>query len=220
MWRQLAPALRITVVMTILTGLIYPPVVTGLCHLIFPRQADGSLIRYNGHIVGSSLIGQNFALPQYFQPRPSAAGNGYDASNSGGSNYGPTSQKLIQRIAASIQAFRKANPEYQGPIPSDLVTASASGLDPDISLASAEAEAPRVAQARHIPLPQLLQLIDARARHKRFGFLGEPLVNVLELNLALDRTYPFHQHAALSNAAGAKAQAMEEARNGSQATAP
>jgi K+-transporting ATPase ATPase C chain len=158
--------------------------------------------------------------PEYFQPRPSAAGNGYDASNSGGSNYGPTSQKLIQRISAAIRAFRRANPEYHGPIPSDLVTASGSGLDPDISLASAEAEAPRVAQARRVPLSQLLRFIDAHADYRRFGFLGEPLVNVLELNLALDRTYPFHRRAALSNAAGAKAQAMEEARNGSPATAP
>lgn len=203
MWKQLAPAFRITLAMTVLTGLIYPPLVTGLCQLFFPRQANGSLIRFDGHIVGSSLIGQNFTSPQYFQPRPSAAGNGYDASSSGGSDYGPTSEKLVDRVKASIQAFRQANPQYRGPIPSDLVTASASGLDPDISLASAYAEAPRVAQARNIPLSQLLRFVRTHARHRRFGFLGEPLVNVLELNLALDQTYPPHRQAALSLAPAA-----------------
>jgi K+-transporting ATPase ATPase C chain len=220
MWRQLAPAFRITIAMTVLTGLIYPPLATGLCQLFFRHQANGSLIRYDGHIVGSSLIGQNFTSPRYFQPRPSAAGKGYDASDSGGSNYGPTSQELIDRVKASIQAFRKANPAYHGPIPSDLVTASASGLDPDISLASAEAEAPRVAQARKISLPQLRQFIQSHAQHRRFGFLGEPMVNVLELNLALDSAYPAGGRRATSAAAAGTAAPMQEARNDNRPTAP
>ncbi|HVB97805.1 MAG TPA: K(+)-transporting ATPase subunit C [Candidatus Dormibacteraeota bacterium] len=220
MWRQMAPALRMTLAMTVLTGLLYPPLVTGLCQLFFRRQADGSLIRTDGSIVGSALIGQGFTRPEYFHPRPSAAGNGYDASNSGGSNYGPTSPKLMDRIAASIRAFRKANPDYSGPIPSDLVTASASGLDPDISLASAEAEAPRVAQSRKIPLPQLLQFIHAHAQYRRLGFLGEPRVNVLELNLALNRLYPLSRPTGPDSRSGPEGGPREEAQNGSRPTAP
>ncbi|HVB33124.1 MAG TPA: potassium-transporting ATPase subunit KdpC [Patescibacteria group bacterium] len=220
MRRQLAPAFRMMLAMTVLTGLLYPPLVTGLCQLSFRHQAGGSLVRAGGRIVGSSLIGQNFTRPGDFQPRPSAAGNGYDASNSGASNYGPTSRELMDRIANSIRAFRKANPDYTGPIPSDLVTASASGLDPDISLASAEAQAPRVAAARQIPRTQLLRFIQAHAEYRRFGFLGEPLVNVLELNLALDRLYPLRRRDAPSPAAAAKQRPVEEARSGSQPMAP
>ncbi len=176
--------------MTVLTGLIYPGVVTGICQILFPRQANGSLVRVHGRVVGSSLIGQNFTEPQYFHPRPSAAGNGYDASNSGGSNYGPTNRKLEERVKASIAEFREANPAYKGPIPSDLVTASASGLDPDISPASAEAQAARVAAARGVPLKKVRQLIARYTKGRELGFLGEPRVNVLALNLALDHEFP------------------------------
>src|SRR5579864_5974691 len=140
-----------TLVMTVLTGLIYPLAVTGLCQIFFLDKTNGSLISVNGQVIGSELIGQNFTKPEYFQPRPSAAGNdGYDPTSSGGSNYGPTNQKLIDRVKASVEKFRKENPDYTGPIPADLVTASGSGLDPDISLASAEAQEPRVAKARGI----------------------------------------------------------------------
>src|SRR5215472_7556373 len=159
MWKQIGPAFRTTLVLTVLTGLIYPGVVTALCQLVFPDKANGSLVMANGQVVGSSLIGQNFTKPEYFQPRPSAAGNGYDATASAGSNYGPTNQKLIDRVKASIDQFRKDNPDYAGPIPADLVTASASGLDPDISPASAQAQAPRVAKARGVALEEVQQLI-------------------------------------------------------------
>jgi potassium-transporting ATPase KdpC subunit len=189
MWRQIAIAFRVLLFMTVLTGMIYPGVVTALCRVLFYQKANGSLVRVNGTVVGSSLIGQNFTKPQYFQPRPSAAGNGYDASSSSGSNYGPTNQKLIDRVKASIAEFRKENPDYQGPIPADLVTASASGLDPDISVASAEAQAARVAQARGVPLRGVKQLIRAHTEGRAMGFLGVPRVNVLELNLALDRQF-------------------------------
>jgi potassium-transporting ATPase KdpC subunit len=187
MWKQLGTAFRLVVVMTVLTGFIYPGVVTGLCQWVFPTRANGSLIRVNGRVVGSTLIGQNFTKPEYFHPRPSAAGNGYDASNSGGSNYGPTNQELVHRVKDSIAEFRKANPNYQGPIPADLVTASASGLDPDISLASAEAQAARVAAARDVPLKEVSRLIDQHTERRELGFLGDPRVNVLEINLALDQ---------------------------------
>src|SRR5271170_171785 len=161
MWKQLLPALRMTLVMTVLTGLIYPGVVTGICQMVFPKQANGSLITRNGHVIGSELIGQNFTKPEYFQPRPSAAGNdGYDATASGGSNYGPTNQKLIDRVKASVDKFHKDNPDYSGPIPADMLTASASGLDPDVSPASAMAQAARVAKARGVPLEQVRQLVN------------------------------------------------------------
>src|ERR1700690_3544522 len=130
MWRQFGIGLRMMVALTVLTGLIYPGVVTGLCQVFFPARANGSLIVAHGQAIGSELIGQNFTKPEYFQPRPSAAGGGYDATASGGSNYGPTNQKLIDRVKASIDQFRKDNPDYSGPIPADLVTASGSGLDP------------------------------------------------------------------------------------------
>ncbi|MCL5670511.1 MAG: potassium-transporting ATPase subunit KdpC [Acidobacteria bacterium] len=190
MWKQLGTAFRLVVVMTVLTGFIYPGLVTGLCQWVFPATANGSLIRVNGHVVGSTLIGQNFTKPEYFHPRPSAAGNGYDASNSGGSNYGPTNQELVHRVKDSIAEFKKANPNYQGPIPADLVTASASGLDPDISLASAEAQAARVAAAREVPLKEVSRLIDQHTERREWGFLGDPRVNVLEINLALDQQLP------------------------------
>jgi len=193
MWKEIGPAFRVTLLITILTGLLYPGLVTGLCQLFFRNAANGSLVRangQNGQVVGSSLIGQNFSKPEYFQPRPSAAGAGYDGFASGGSNYGPTNQHLIDRVQASIDQFRKDNPDYHGPIPADLVTASGSGLDPHISPASAEAQASRIAKARGIKVEQVEQLIAKHIEPRQLGFLGEPRVNVLELNRDLDRSYP------------------------------
>jgi potassium-transporting ATPase KdpC subunit len=190
MSRQLLPAFRMMLVLTVLTGLVYPGVVTAVCQIAFPWRANGSLVKLHGKVIGSVMIGQNFTKPGYFQPRPSAAGNGYDPTASGGSNYGPTSQKLIDRVKVSIADFRKENPGYHGPIPSDLVTASASGLDPEISPASAEAQASRIAQARGVPVGRIRELIHSHLERPTWGFVGEPRVNVLVLNLALDREWP------------------------------
>jgi K+-transporting ATPase ATPase C chain len=191
MWQQIAPAFRMMLVLTVLTGLLYPGVVTGLCQVFFRDQANGSLVTAGGRVVGSSLIGQNFKKPEYFQPRPSAAGNdGYDPTASGAANYGPTNQKLADRVKASVADFRKANPDYSGPIPADLVTTSASGLDPHISPASAEAQAARIAKTRGITVKRVLGLIDQYTEKRDLGFLGEPRVNVLAINLALDRSFP------------------------------
>src|SRR6202140_2419656 len=151
MWEQILPGLRINIFATILFGVVYPLAITGVCQVLFPRQANGSLVTAGDKVIGSEIIGQNFTKPEYFQPRPSAAGNdGYDATASGGSNYGPTNQKLIDRVKASVEKFRKENPDFQGPIPADLVTASGSGLDPHLSPDSVEAQVPRVAKARGI----------------------------------------------------------------------
>ena len=191
MRNQIGPAFRLMLVLTVLTGLVYPGIVTGFCQVLFRWQANGSMLGAAGKEVGSALIGQNFAKPEYFHPRPSAAGNdGYDATASTGSNYGPTNQKLIDRVKSSVEQFRKENPDYTGPIPADLLTASASGLDPEISPASAEAQAPRVAKARGVGLEQVEALINQDAKSAELGFLGEPRVNVLELNLKLDEAFP------------------------------
>jgi potassium-transporting ATPase KdpC subunit len=191
MRNQIGPAFRTMLVLTVLTGLVYPGIVTGCCQVLFRWQANGSMLSAAGKEVGSALIGQNFAKPEYFHPRPSAAGNdGYDATASSGSDYGPTNQKLIDRVKSSIEQFRKENPDYTGPIPADLLTASASGLDPEISPASAEAQAPRVAKARGVGLEQVEALINQNAKSAELGFLGEPRVNVLELNLKLDEAFP------------------------------
>jgi len=191
MLSQLWPALRINIFLTILLGVGYPLAVTGIAQLVFPHQANGSLITQNGRVIGSELIGQNFARPEYFQPRPSAAGSdGYDPTASGGFNYGPTNQKLIDRVKASVDKFHKENPDYHGPIPADLLTGSASGLDPDISPASAQAQTPRVARARGISADQLGQLVAQYTKAPDLGLLGEPRVNVLKLNLVLDQQYP------------------------------
>jgi K+-transporting ATPase ATPase C chain len=193
MLSQLWPALRINIFLTILLGVAYPLAVTGVSQVIFPHQANGSLITKGDRVVGSELIGQNFTKPEYFQPRPSAAGNdGYDPTASGGFNYGPTNQKLIDRVKASVDKFHKENPDYQGPIPADMLTGSGSGLDPDISPASAQAQAPRVAKARGISSDQLNQLVAQYTKSADLGLLGEPRVNVLKLNLALDQQYPKH----------------------------
>lgn len=190
MWEQLLPAMRITLVLTVLTGMLYPALVTGIAQAIFPKQANGSLIEVNGRVIGSELIGQKFSKPEYFQGRPSAAGDGYDAANSGASNLGPTSQKLVDRIKADAEKFHKENPDFSGPIPADLLTASASGLDPHLSPASAAAQVARVAKARGITQDQAQQLVDRFTEARQLGFLGEPRVNVLKLNLELDSAYP------------------------------
>ena len=190
MLQQLMPALRMTALLTLLTGFVYPGVVTGVCQLLFHEKANGSLVTRNGQILGSELIGQNFTRPEYFHPRPSAAGNdGYDATASGGSNFGGTNQKLITRMKASAEQFRKDNPSYTGPIPADALTASGSGLDPDISVANAEAQAARVAQARNLTRPLVDALIASLTEPRALGFEGEPRVNVLKLNMALDSSH-------------------------------
>jgi K+-transporting ATPase ATPase C chain len=190
MLQQLAPALRMTLLLTVLTGLIYPGVVTALCQGLFNHQANGSLVTQNGQVLGSQLLGQNFAKPEYFHPRPSAAGNdGYDPTASQGSNLGPTSQKLIDRMKASAEQFRKENPAYSGAIPADAITASGSGLDPHISLANAQAQAARIAQARSAKPADVQSLIAGLTENRDLGFLGEPRVNVLALNLALDQRF-------------------------------
>ena len=191
MWQQILPALRIKILMTILVGIVYPLAMTGLCQLFFPYRANGSLITDRGRPIGSELIGQRFTRAEYFQGRPSAAGNdGYDASNSNAFNYGPTSRKLYDRVKAASDNFRKENPGYEGPLPADLVTASASGLDPHISPASALAQAARVAAARGVSKDVVEKLIKNFAEGPDLGILGEPRVNVLRLNLALDKQFP------------------------------
>ena len=187
MYKQLLPALRITLAISVLTGLIYPALVTVICQTLFPTQANGSLITANGKILGSALIGQNFTQPGYFHPRPSAAGtDGYDPTSSGGSNFGPSNPKLIDRVKASLDAVHKENPTLTGLIPADMVTASASGLDPHISPANADLQVARVAQARSLAPDLVRQLIAAHTDPRGLGFLGDPGVNVLRLNLALD----------------------------------
>ena len=190
MLEQLMPAVRVTMVLTVLTGMVYPALVTGIAEAIFPRQAGGSLIEVGGKTAGSELIGQKFVKPEYFHGRPSAAGDGYDAANSGASNFGPTNQKLVDRIKGDMEKFRKENADFSGPIPADLLTTSASGLDPHISPASAAAQVPRVAKVRRAAPAQIQELVARLTEQRQLGFLGEPRVNVLKLNRALDSAYP------------------------------
>jgi potassium-transporting ATPase KdpC subunit len=186
--RNLVVAVLMTIVTTVLLGLAYPLVVTALAQAAFPDQANGQLIVRNGRVIGSRLLAQRFLSPSYFHPRPSAAGAGYDAANSAGSQLGPTNRKLVETVRQNVETARRENPGR--PIPIDLVTASASGLDPHISPAAAEFQVPRVARARGISEDSLRGLVREHTEGRQWGFLGEPRINVLELNLALDSQQP------------------------------
>jgi potassium-transporting ATPase KdpC subunit len=188
MRRHLITALLYTVVTTILFGVVYPFAVTGLAQLLFKNKANGQLIRQNGQLIGSRIIGQPFTAAGYFHSRPSAAGNGYDAANSSGSNYSPTNKKLIDRVSGDVAALQLDHPKADVPV--DLVTASASGLDPDITPAGAEFQVTRIARERHLSEDSVHRLVARHTRGRQWGFLGEPRVNVLELNLDLDQTAP------------------------------
>jgi len=187
--KNFVTAILMTIVTTIILGLIYPLVVTGLAQVIFPDKANGQLIDRSGQIIGSRIIGQPFSSPGYFRSRPSAAGAvGYDAGGSSGSNLGPTSKKLIDRVKADVEKLQAENPGK--PIPVDLVTASGSGLDPHISPAAAEFQVPRVARERGVNEDEIRRIVAAHTQGRQFGFLGEPTVNVLEMNLDLDSKFP------------------------------
>ena len=185
--RNLIVAVLMTIVTTVLLGVIYPLAITGIAQVAFPDQANGQLIEQNGKVVGSRLIGQGFWSPGYFRSRPSAAGMGYDAANSAGSQLGPTNKKLVDAVKANVEAARKENPG--APVPIDLVTTSASGFDPHVSPAAADFQVPRVARERSVAEADVRRLVAAHTEGRTFGFFGEPRVNVLELNLALDRQY-------------------------------
>jgi K+-transporting ATPase ATPase C chain len=185
--KQLRPALLMTLVLCVITGAVYPGVITGLAQLLFPRQANGSIVTVNGKVVGSALIGQPFTRPEYFHSRPSAAGDGYDATASSGTNKGPTDRKLADTlIAQAVDSAIKNDGAVKGQIPADMVTSSGSGLDPDISPANAYLQVARVARARAADSTRVRSLVDGHVQGRQFGFFGEPRVNVLLLNIALD----------------------------------
>jgi K+-transporting ATPase ATPase C chain len=190
----LISAALVTVVLTMLTGLVYPLVMTGLAQALFHRQSNGSLVEVNGKVVGSELLGQKFTRPEYFHGRPSGAGDGYDAASSGATNLGPTNQKLADRVRDDVKKFREENPTYTGPIPADLLTSSGSGLDPHISPASAFAQIDRVAKARGAASDAVRHTVEKHIEGRQWGILGEPRVNVLMLNLDLDRTFGTVRH--------------------------
>jgi K+-transporting ATPase ATPase C chain len=188
--KQIRPAIVLTLVLCVVTGLVYPGVVTVLAQALFAQQANGSLVSVNGRVVGSALIGQLFTQPTYFHSRPSAAGNGYDAAASSGTNKGPTDAKLADTlIAGSVATVVAEDGARKGAIPTDMVTASASGLDPDISPANAYVQVARVARARGADSAAVRTLVDAHVQGRQFGFFGEPRVNVLLLNIALDSVF-------------------------------
>lgn len=190
MRRQLVPAVVMVLVFTVVCGLAYPLAVTGVAQVLFHGKANGSIVRRDGHVVGSRLVGQPFSRPEYFHPRPSAAGDGYDASASSGSNKGPTNPEFLATVAERVAAYRAENGLAPGAlVPVDAVTASASGLDPDISPANARLQAPRVARARGLALDDVLRLIHDHTDARALGVLGEAGVNALELNLSLDRLH-------------------------------
>ena len=193
-----------TLATTFLLGIIYPLVVTGLSQVLFQAKANGQLIKVNGIIIGSRIIGQAFTSPGYFHSRPSSAGNGYDPLNSNGSQLGPTNQKLIDRVKGDVAKAQAENPKTTVPI--DLVTASASGLDPDISPATAAFQVPRVAKVRGIPEDQLREIVAKHIEGRQLGFLGEPRVNVLELNLDLDKLVPANKQARITTEISKNAQ--------------
>ena len=182
--RNLLVAVLMTVVTTVLLGVVYPLAMTAVAQVMFPDQANGQLIERNGVTIGARIIGQRFSSPGYFRSRPSAAGMGYDAANSAGSQLGPTNKKLIDAVTANVEAARRENPN--APVPIDLVTTSASGVDPHLSPAAADFQVPRVARERGMSESDVRRLVDAHTEGRQLGFLGEPRVNVLELNLALD----------------------------------
>jgi K+-transporting ATPase ATPase C chain len=185
--RHIGTSVVLIVVSVIALGIVYPLLMTGISQLLFPYQANGSMVMVNGKPIGSAIIGQLWTKPQYFQGRPSAAGkNGYDPTSTGGTNEGPTNKKLIDATKATIAALKKQNPDATIPVPMDLVTSSGSGIDPDISPAGALYQAPRVAKARHLPLARVEVLISQHTRGRILGFLGEQRVNILDLNMALD----------------------------------
>jgi K+-transporting ATPase ATPase C chain len=189
--KNLIIAALMTVVTTVLLGVVYPLVVTGLAQALFHDKANGQLIVRNGKVVGSRIIGQAFSSAGYFRSRPSAAGTGYDAANSGGTNLGPTNRKLVESVKAAVDAARAENPSAAVPaVPIDLVTSSASGLDPHISPAAAEFQVPRVARERRVAEDEIRRIVAEHTTGRQLGFLGEPVVNVLEVNLALDDRHP------------------------------
>lgn len=184
--RHMVPAVLITLVTVVLFGIVYPVVMTLVSEIAFPAQANGSIVYVGGRAVGSSIIGQMWKKPRYFHGRPSAAGNGYDPTSTGATNLGPTSKKLIDTTRSAIKAIQKENPDAVGDVPMDLVTTSASGLDPDISPEGAYYQAPRVAKARHMTIDAVRALVSSHIVPRTLGLLGEPHVNVMQLNLALD----------------------------------
>lgn len=195
--RPLVVAIKMTIVLTVLTGLLYPLAMTGIAHVMFPAQAEGSLIVRNGNVVGSELIGQRFAAPGYFHSRPSAAGDkGYDATASSGSNLGPTNKALIEAVKSRLKGVVEENPGVSpAQVPIDLVTTSGSGLDPEISPAAADIQVARVAKARGLSEEQVRKLVAQSTRGRWMGILGEPGVNVVQLNVALDEAAPISRQA-------------------------
>ena len=188
---QLRPAIVMTLLLCVLTGLVYPGIVTALAQVIFPRQANGSLVSVNGRVVGSALIGQPFARAEYFHPRPSAAGSGYDDTLSSGTNKGPTDRKLADTLVAqAVESAVKLDGAVRGRVPADMATSSGSGLDPDISPANARLQVARVARVRGADVAAVQRVVDAHTAGRQFGILGDPRVNVLLLNIAVDSAFP------------------------------